>query len=135
MTHDNLLSGPPPTMLAADLPDADTALASGEDAATVAARWPTHLASWAALAEVALAEGRAVDAYAYARVGYHRGLDALRRNGWKGHGPVPWSHQPNRGFLQSLRALGAAAAAIGEADEAPRCATFLYDCDPTAPPA
>ena len=43
--------------------------------------------------------------YAYSRVGYHRSLDMLRRNGWKGHGPVPWEHEPNRGFLQCLALL------------------------------
>ena len=63
--------------------------------------------AWATLAEEALAD-RAVDdvtAYAYARVGYHRSLDLLRRNGWKGHGPVPWEHEPNQGFLRALAAL------------------------------
>ena len=74
--------------------------------------------------------GRVVESYAYARVGYHRGLDALRRNGWKGHGPVPWSHDPNRGFLRCLIALQRAAATIDEVDEAQRCADFILDCDP-----
>jgi len=73
-----------------------------------------------------------VTAYAYARTGYHRGLDALRRNGWKGHGPVPWEHEPNRGFLRALAALGAAAEVIGETDEALRCRTFLQDSSPLA---
>jgi hypothetical protein len=76
--------------------------------------------------------GRVIDAYAYARVGYHRGLDALRRSGWKGHGPVPWEHEPNQGFLRCLHALGRAAAAIGETDEADRCVAFLADSDPGA---
>ena len=76
-----------------------------------------------------------MESYAFARVGYHRGLDALRRSGWKGHGPVPWSHEPNRGFLRCLNALQRAAAAIGETDEAERCAAFLLDCDPAAAPA
>ena len=95
---------------------------------------------WAVLAEQALTSadgespdvGAAVTAYAYARTGYHRGLDALRRSGWKGHGPVPWEHEPNRGFLRALAALQRAAALIGEDDEARRCADFLNDCDPTA---
>ena len=73
-----------------------------------------------------------VESYAYARVGYHRGLDQLRRNGWKGHGPVPWEHEPNRGFLRCLHALGRAAGAIGETAEAERCATFLRDSSPAA---
>ena len=76
-----------------------------------------------------------VAAYAYARTGYHRGLDQLRRSGWRGAGPVPWSHEPNRGFLRALAALARAAAAIGEDDEAKRCADFLRDADPTAPVA
>ena len=130
---DNLLAGPPPTLLPTESPAADAALASGADPAEVAAGTPTHLAAWAALAERAYDRGAFVESYAYARVGYHRGLDALRRNGWKGHGPVPWSHEPNRGFLRSLRALGRAAGAIGESAEAERCATFLRDCDPEAP--
>ena len=128
----NLLAGPPPTLLPDDDPAADAALAAGTDPAVVAAQHPAHLAAWAALADAAFAAGDAVASYAYARVGYHRGLDALRRNGWKGHGPVPWAHAPNRGFLRSLHALARAAAAIGEAAEAERCATFLADCDPAA---
>jgi hypothetical protein len=129
---DNLLAGPPPTLLPEDGSGADGSLARGDDPATVAAAHPAHLAAWAALAERAFTSGDPVAAYAYARVGYHRGLDALRRNGWKGQGPVPWAHQPNRGFLASLHWLGRAAEAIGESDEAARCATFLADCDPAA---
>ncbi|MCW2587526.1 MAG: hypothetical protein JWN55_3042, partial [Frankiales bacterium] len=67
-----------------------------------------------------------------ARVGYHRGLDALRRNGWKGFGPVPWAHAPNQGFLRALYALGRAADEIGERAEADRIRTFLDDSDPAA---
>ena len=132
MTSGNLLGEPPATLLPADTPDADAALAAGTDPTDVAARWPLSMAAWAALAERALDDSRPVDAYAYARVGYHRGLDALRRNGWKGHGPVPWSHEPNRGFLRSLFALHRAAAAIGETPEADRTEVFLRDCDPAA---
>ena len=69
-------------------------------------------------------------AYAYARVGYHRSLDLLRRNGWKGHGPVPWEHEPNRGFLRSLAALAEAAGRIGEDHERDRCDQFLLDSSP-----
>jgi hypothetical protein len=98
----------------------------------VAAAHPASSAAWAALASGALAGGRAVEAYAYARTGYHRGLDALRRAGWKGQGPIPWAHEPNQGFLRSLHTLGQAAAAIGERDEAARCAQFLADSDPAA---
>ena len=126
----NLLGEPPATLLPDDA-EARTALAEG-DPATAAAQHPTYAAAWAALAERALAEGEAVAAYAYARTGYHRSLDQLRRAGWKGHGPVPWEHEPNRGFLRSLHALGQAAAAIGEDDEAARCAQFLRDSSPAA---
>ena len=101
----------------------------------VAAAHPASSAAWATLAEAALDEGAPVTAYAYARTGYHRGLDQLRRAGWKGFGAVPWSHEPNRGFLRALAALHRAAAAIGELDEAERTATFLADSDPAAPAA
>jgi hypothetical protein len=107
-------------------------LAAGEDPVLVAAAYPTSSAAWAALAEAAMQRGATVEAYAYARTGYHRGLDALRRAGWKGNGPVPWAHEPNRGFLRCVYALGQAAAAIGENAEATRCAQLLNDSDPQA---
>jgi hypothetical protein len=129
-SHRDLLGGPPPTLLP-DEPGA-AALDRGEAASEAARAHPTSSAAWAALAEEALADGRDLEAYAYARTGYHRGLDALRRGGWKGHGPVPWRHAPNRGFLRALNALAVAADRIGEADEAERCATFLRDSDPEA---
>jgi hypothetical protein len=133
MTQFNdLLGGPPPTFLPATFTEAEVELAGGGDPAEVAARYPTCMSAWAILADRAYADGAVIASYAYARVGYHRGLDALRRSGWKGHGPVPWSHEPNRGFLRSLNALGRAAGAIGEDDEAERCATFLADCDQEA---
>jgi hypothetical protein len=130
MTHENLLGGPPETYLPAS--EAAVALASGADPAEVAARFPAFCAAWAALAERAMAAGDPVTAYAFARTGYHRGLDQLRRAGWHGHGPIPWEHEPNRGFLQSLYLLGAAAAAIGEEDEAARCSQFLADSSQAA---
>ena len=123
----NLLPEPPPTLL----PDDPGATAAGTPE-EVAARFPTSSAAWATLAERAFAAGATVEAYAYARTGYHRGLDALRRNGWKGSGPVPWAHGANRGFLRCLHLLARAADAIGESDEAARCAQFLRDCDPAA---
>jgi hypothetical protein len=128
MTSGNLLA--PPTRLPDD--PGDVRLEGGEDPERVAAACPMSSAAWATLAEAALADGRNVEAYAYARTGYHRGLDALRRAGWRGSGPIPWSHEPNRGFLRSLHALERAAAAIGETDEATRCAKFLADSDPAA---
>ncbi len=71
-----------------------------------------------------------IERYAYARVGYHRGLDTLRAAGWRGSGYVRWRHEPNRGFLRSLHSLELAAAAIGETDEEQRCALFLRQLDP-----
>ena len=130
MEHQNLFAGPPATYLPEDPAAAE--LAAGADPAAVAAAHPACLAAWAALAEQALDRGDWVAAYAYARTGYHRGLDQLRRAGWRGNGPVPWEHEPNRGFLRSLYMLGRAAGAIGEADEAARCAQFLRDSSPAA---
>ena len=126
MDHENLMAGPPPAYLPANA-EADSLLASGLDPAEVAARFPALSAAWAALAERAFGSGEVVQAYAYARTGYHRGLDQLRRSGWRGHGPIPWDHEPNRGFLRSLHVLSQAAAAIGEDDEAQRCREFLRD--------
>jgi hypothetical protein len=130
-THENLLAGPPPTLLP-DSPEAREALASGAKASDVAARFPAFPAAWGALADEYFAAGHAVTSYAFARTGYHRGLDHLRRAGWKGHGPIPWEHEPNRGFLRCLHALGRAAQAIGEKDEAERCAQFLRESSPEA---
>jgi len=133
----NLMPEPPATLLPGD-DSAEAALEAAAKADTdeafeqVAADHPTVSAAWGALAQRALDGGRPVTAYAYARTGYHRGLDQLRRNGWKGHGPVPWSHEGNRGFLRSLYVLSRAADEIGEADEAARCAQFVRDCDPAA---
>ena len=114
--------------------DALNSATTEEDVTAVAERWPTCLAAWATLGERALASGRSVDAYAYFRVGYHRGLDRIRQSGWRGSGRVPWSHERNRGFLRSLRGLGDAAGAIGEHDEAERCKVFLAQLAPDAPP-
>ena len=131
MSHVDLMAGPPPTHLPDDPAAAE--LAAGTVPADVVRAHPASPFAWAAMAETARGEGADdVTVYAYARVGYHRSLDMLRRNGWKGHGPVPWEHEPNRGFLRSLAALALAARAIGEADEWERCSTFLRDSSPTA---
>ena len=61
----------------------------------------------------------------------HRALDSLRKNGWRGQGPVPWEHEPNRGFLRALAVLSRAAGLIGETDEERRCADFLRDSSTT----
>ena len=135
MTHEDLLAGPPPTLLPRD--PAANDLDRGTPARDVVRAHPQSPLAWATLAEQVLADledgrGDDVAAYAYARVGYHRSLDLLRRNGWKGHGPVPWEHEPNRGFLRALAALTMAAERIGEAPEAERCAEFLRDSSRTA---
>ena len=131
ITGKDLLGGPPPTLLP-DESGPRALLESGTPAAEVAAAHPTHSAAWADLAFEAYDRGAVIESYAYARVGYHRGLDALRRNGWKGFGPVPWSHAPNQGFLRALYALGRAAESIQESDEAARIHAFLDESDPAA---
>ena len=82
------LMGIPETFLPVD--QAAAHLAAGEgDLEAMAAAYPASCLAWALLAEAALAAGQPVAAYAYARTGYHRGLDALRRAGWRGQGPIP----------------------------------------------
>jgi hypothetical protein len=131
MSFDDLLAGPPPTRLPDD--PAAAGLAGGSPPDQVARAHPESPLAWATLAEQAAATGGDdLTVYAYARVGYHRSLDLLRRNGWKGHGPVPWEHEPNRGFLRSLAALALAAERIGEAGEAERCRGFLRESSRSA---
>jgi hypothetical protein len=88
---------------------------------------PRSLRAWAALGELGRDD---VEAYACFRVGYHRGLDALRASGWKGSGLVRWDHPSNRGFLRCLDGLRSSSGAIGEHDEEERCAQFLRQLDP-----
>ena len=97
-------------------------------AAEVVADHPRSLIGWRALGDTA---GDTIERYAAYRVGYHRGLDALRANGWRGSGYVRWADETNRGFLGCLRGLGEMATAIGERDEAERVALFLLQLDPT----
>jgi uncharacterized protein DUF3151 len=129
-------SGTPETVLDPLAPQTAAALeaahslppdARRDAVAAVAADDPRCLQAWADLAELARDP---IERYAYARVGYHRGLDALRAAGWRGSGAVRWRHESNRGFLRSLDALRDAADQIGEADEAQRCALFLRQLDP-----
>ena len=130
MSHMDLMAGPPPTLLPVD---PATAELDGAQPADVVRRHPGSPSAWAALAGAARDSGSDdVTVYAYARVGYHRSLDNLRRNGWKGHGPVPWEHEPNRGFLTCLALLALSARAIGETPEWERCSEFLRDSSPAA---
>ncbi|RDI63280.1 DUF3151 domain-containing protein [Nocardia pseudobrasiliensis] len=144
MTSFGDLLGPQPVLLPENS-EVEEALLDNQDPVQVAAAHPTASLAWAQLAEDALTRAEAagsdpegavghdtIAAYAFARTGYHRGLDLLRRNGWKGFGPVPWSHEPNRGFLRAVGALARAAQAIGENDEYARCLDLLEDCDPRA---
>lgn len=82
-----------------------------------------------------MSAGSDIDRYASFRVGYHRGLDALRANGWRGSGFVRWSHPGNLGFLRCLLGLQVSAAALGEIDEEDRCRLFLLQLDPSGVPA
>lgn len=127
----NLSGGLPETVLPEPPTEATTGLeAAKEDVAVVrkvVAQHPRFLAGWAKLGDLASSD---IEAYAYYRVGYHRGLDALRAAGWRGSGYVRWRHETNRGFLRALDGLRAKAEVIGEADEAERCALFLRQLDP-----
>jgi Protein of unknown function (DUF3151) len=138
LSHRDLLAtgpGPAPTLLPEDATAAGLAEAVGERFLEVVRAHPASSLGWARLAEDALQDGDLAGdlrAYAYARTGYHRGLDLLRRSGWRGSGPVPWEHEPNRGFLRALYALAVAADRIGEAAEHERCLQFLRDSSATA---
>ncbi len=134
-------SGPSETVLDSEPVEAiaalQNALAQPADlqrnaVAAVVARFPRFLDGWARLGQLA---GDDIEAYAAYRVGYHRGLDRLRQNGWRGSGYVRWKHTENRGFLRALAGLEATAAAIGEHDEQQRCLHFLQQLDPAWPPA
>lgn len=132
----NLSSGLPETVIPPEGPEVRGAIEQALAAdpsdrraliAEVVATHPRSLDGWAALGD--LARDR-IEAYACYRVGYHRGLDTLRANGWRGSGYVRWRQESNRGFLRSLEGLGRVAADIGETDEAARCSEFLHQLDP-----
>src|SRR6201992_1938205 len=123
-------AGPAPTHLPTD--PATELLQAGTDPAEVAARYPSSSAGWAALGERAVSQREGGGGHGYARTGYHRGLDQLRRAGWRGNGPVPGEQEPNQGFLRSLAVLAKAADTINEEEEAVRCQLFLADCSATA---
>jgi hypothetical protein len=136
MTDVNLSpTGPPETILDPEPHDAQEALRAAlaqvdgrrDAVADVCARWPRYLDAWAQLGRLGRDD---VEAYAYFRVGYHRGLDRLRQSGWRGSGYVRWRYPSNRGFLRALDQLRAGAAVIGERDEEERCFLFLHQLDP-----
>lgn len=139
MADVSFTAGIPETILPDEPDEARRALADAlaapaatrrDAVADVVARWPAMLAGWAALGDLARDD---VEAYACYRVGYHRGLDRLRQNGWRGSGYVRGRHESNRGFLRSLDGLRRAAGAIGETAEEQRCAEFLRQLDPDWP--
>jgi Protein of unknown function (DUF3151) len=107
-----------------------TALAYREQLNAVVARHPTCLSAWAALGELALSDD-VIAAYAFFRVGYHRGLDRARGSGWRGTQQLRWEDENNRGFLRCLYGLMCAATAIGEAAEVTRIHQFLLELDPS----
>lgn len=130
-------SGPPETIISPEPPEARDALSRAmkapeqnrrDEVQAVVARWPRSLDAWARLGELARDE---IEAYAYFRVGYHRGLDRLRAEGWRGSGYVRWEHETNQGFLVCLQGLRHMAEAIDELDEAERCRQFLAQLDPS----
>ncbi|MGI8755177.1 MAG: DUF3151 family protein [Acidimicrobiales bacterium] len=134
-------SGPAETVLDAEPADALRGLEAARKAAgpgqrdavaAVVLRFPRFLDGWATLGDLGRDD---IERYAAFRVGYHRGLDRLRANGWRGSGYVRWSHPENRGFLRAVHGLSVVAARIEERDEEERCASFLRQLDPEWPPA
>lgn len=121
------MMAPPPVQLPDD-PAAGNDLLNDDTALT----HPDSPSVWAARARRELDGGDVLVAYAYARTGYHRSLDRLRANGWKGWGPVPYSHEPNRGVLESIAMLALTSQAIGDNAEYDRCRQMLSDADPAA---
>jgi hypothetical protein len=131
-------SGLPTTVLPEPDPRERDALAAALEAAdpksalaAIVAANPRSLEGWSAFGDHSV---DVMSRYAAYRVGYHRGLDALRANGWRGSGYVRWTAPGNRGFLRSLLGLHLMADAIGEADESDRCAQFLLQLDPNGVP-
>jgi len=130
-------SGPPETILpefdkrATELLvlalSADDA-AKREKVSSVVAAHPTFLAGWASIGDLS---SPGINAYMAYRVGYHRGLDTLRANSWRGSGYVRWSRDSNRGFLRCLAGLAKNSRVIGELSEAVRSEQFLIQLDPS----
>lgn len=133
--HRNLVGEVISVTRLSDDPAESLPLSTREEVLAAARQHPESSMVWALLAEEQLQQGGEsgdITGYAFARTGYHRGLDALRRHGWRGAGPVPWEHEPNQGFLRALWALAVASERIGDDVEAQRCAQFLRDSSETA---
>ena len=130
-------SGPPDTRLPEFDPEAiellnvamrSEILKRRESVCEVVAKYPTFLEGWATIGDFS---SQGIDAYMAYRVGYHRGLDSLRANSWRGSGYVRWAVESNRGFLRCLAGLAKNAKIIGEMSESVRCEQFLIQCDPS----
>jgi len=130
-------NGPPETVLPEFNPRIVQSLQDAEtgDLAThrqkvfsIVSENPTFLAGWATIGDLS-APG--IEAYMAYRVGYHRGLDSLRANNWRGSGYVRWKHLSNQGFLRCLAGLAKNARIIGEDSESIRCEQFLIQLDPS----
>ena len=130
-------SGPPETVLPQIAPELRARLTealSNPDSerrvavCKVVADNPTFLEGWANIGDLS---EPGINAYMAYRVGYHRGLDTLRANSWRGSGYVRWAHETNRGFLRCLAGLAKQSRLIGETSEAVRCEQFLTQLDPT----
>ncbi len=93
----------------------------------VAEMYPTSISVWKTIATY----GRdTMESYAAYRVGYHRGLDALRKNGWRGSGYVRWAHPSNQAFLECLSGLQIVSERIEDFEESERCKLFLLQLEP-----
>ncbi|MBP9115425.1 MAG: DUF3151 family protein [Acidimicrobiia bacterium] len=107
-----------------------------ELAAKLTSENPREIYCWAALSLLTIDSTKLetdhdkICAYSYARTGYHRGLDTLRANGWRGSGYVKSSYPGNRGFLSCLSLLAYMSGIIDEKDEESRCKEFLSMLDP-----
>jgi hypothetical protein len=132
-------SGPPETVVPADAPNIQQLIGDisssqhldREKLLKLVSLAPRSPSVWALYGQ----NGQdTLERYAAFRVGYHRGLDLLRANGWKGSGFVRWQHPSNRGFLLCLLGLQVNAEHIGEIDEAERCRLFLLQLDPSGVP-
>lgn len=130
-------SGPPETIIPQITPELrgrlDSALSVAPDlrrraVCDVVANHPTFLEGWANIGDLS---EPGIDAYMAYRVGYHRGLDTLRANSWRGSGYVRWARESNRGFLRCLNGLAKQSRLIGELAEAVRCEQFLLQLDPS----
>ncbi len=126
----NLLGGPPPTELP-DNTEARTALENGVDPFEVAARHPDYPGAWAELADRAFNNGSVIDSYAFARTGYHRGLDSLRRVPGRVTGPSRGSTRPTAG---SCAPCTRSAAPPRPSARRPRPSAARRSCATAAPP-